>query len=198
MKHILVFIFVCNIFLVKAEDCISNFTTDILCNVDSLLRIGGEPIPYADKCKYAENDELNGWKNRDSYYNKPYLRTRQDFIDEFISETTVRLLGTINLNANNKIELILCKNEDSKNIYLIDQKNEKEYSVINICKSIYNGVYDVIYISTSCLGNGVFFNSLFDSSDLIYFDRPVCSFEVLDIFSFNGNGDIIHFYYQKP
>ena len=196
MKHILVLIFIFNTVVIKAEDCVNIFTTDILCNVDSLLKIDGEPISYAEKCKYAENDELNGWKDRDSYYNKPYLRTRQDFIDEFISEATVRLLGTISINANNKKELILCKKENSKNIYLIDKKNEKECSVINICKAINDGVYDAIHISTSCLGNGVFLKSRFNSSDLIYIDRPECSFEVLDIFSFNGNGDIIHFKYQ--
>ena len=92
MKQIVFFIAIIWCASVIAQDkCLSRH---LLCAVDTLLSLKGQLVSYSEKSEYAEIDVLNGWSCRDEYYEKTYLRSRQDFVNNFITDVKLYSLGT--------------------------------------------------------------------------------------------------------
>lgn len=199
MKHILsIFILlICVTNQIYAQKKVNHYATSILCSVDSLLNIDGIPIPYVDKRKYAEIDELNGWAYREKYCERAYLRTRKDFVENFISDAQLRLLGFIDINENSKCALLSCKIYNELVIYIVNNQANGVIILTDICKATKN-YWDENYSPTtfvSCLSNGIFMKCAFDvSDDLLYKGKPICSAEILEVFCFDNNGVVKQFH----
>lgn len=198
MKYILsIILLVSANYQLYAQTEVNHYAISILCSVDSLLNIEGAPISYTEKCKYAEIDELNGWVNREKYCEKAYLRTREDFIDDFLSNAKLQLLGEISINSNCQRLLLSCQNRDEIVIYIVSLNEGNLKIETDICRATKTPYYThyVPNIFISCLSNGIFMKCAFDvSDDLLYKGKPICSAEILEVFYFDTQGDIVLFH----
>lgn len=172
--------------MMSAQD--RSISRHILCDIDSLLSIEGRIVSYSEKRMYAEVDELNGWACRDNYYEKAYLRKRQDFVDNFVADIKLYSLGRVEMNASYDSELLLRKWGREVAIYLVSRHEDRIASVVNIYQTD-GGFCEKRAV---CIGSGTYMRVKYCSSDVLDQEQPVCTVEVEDVFFLDEQGKVVH------
>lgn len=108
------------------------FDKSILTSFDALSKLSGKRLMGDELTLYAELDELNGWKTG---IEKPYLSTRQDYVNDFAESCSLFMLGKVVVRKGLESRLLRVKSmfDENNTIYLINTKENSVLSVVKIC-----------------------------------------------------------------